>query len=52
MGQETDIRLVWQLCKNFDIDLAYARFFPGSLVNATGASPQSDFVQIAGTLRF
>ena len=35
-----------------DIDLAYAHFFPGSFVNATGASPQSDFVQIAGTLRF
>jgi hypothetical protein len=52
VGQETDVRLVWQVCKNFDIDLAYAHFFPGSFVNATGASPQSDFVQIAGTLRF
>jgi hypothetical protein len=52
VGQETDVRLVWQVCKNFDIDLAYAHFFPGSFVNASGASPQSDFVQIAGTLRF
>jgi hypothetical protein len=52
VGQETDVRLVWQLCKNFDIDLAYAHFYPGSFVNQTGASPHGDFVQIAGTLRF
>lgn len=52
VGQETDVRLVWQVCKNFDIDLAYGHFFPGSFVNDTGASPPSDFVQIAGTLRF
>ena len=52
VGQETDVRLVWQVCKNFDIDIAYAHFFPGSFVENTGASPQGDFVQIAGTLRF
>jgi len=52
VGQETDVRLIWQVCQNFDIDLAYAHFFPGSFVDNTGLSPQSDFVQIAGTLRF
>jgi len=52
VGQETDVRIVLQLCKNFEIDLAYAHYFPGSFVNDTGSAPQSDFVQIAGTLRF
>ena len=46
IGQETDARIVWQVCENFDLDLAYAHFFPGSFVNKTGASPASDFVQI------
>ncbi len=52
IGQETDIRLVWQLCKNFDLDLAYAHFWPGSFVANTGSAPQGDFIQMAGTLRF
>lgn len=52
VGQEFDARLSWQVCKNFELDLAYAHFFPGSFVDSTGASPQGDFVQIAGTLRF
>jgi hypothetical protein len=52
VGQETDIRLVWQIHTNFDLDLAYARFFPGGFVNQTGTSPQGDFIQLAGTLRF
>ena len=52
VGQETDIRLVWQLCKNFDFDLAYAHFWPGSFVDSTGLSPQGDFIQIAATVRF
>ena len=52
VGQETDARIGWQVCKNFDIDIAYAHFFPGSFVEQSGASPQSDFVQIAATVRF
>lgn len=52
VGQETDARIGWQVCKNFDIDIAYAHFFPGSFVEQSGASPQSDFVQIAATIRF
>lgn len=52
VGQEIDARLVWQACKNFEVDLAYAHFFPGSFVNSTGASPHSDLIQIAGTFRF
>jgi hypothetical protein len=52
IGQETDARIIWQVCKHFDLDLAYAHFFPGSFVNNTGTAPPSDFVQIAGTLRF
>lgn len=52
IGQETDIRLVWQAGKNFDLDLAYAHFFPGSFVSQTGAAPPGDFIQLAGTLRF
>jgi len=52
VGQETDVRLVWQVCKNFDLDLAYAHFWPGSFVDSTGRAPQGDFIQIAGTLRF
>lgn len=52
IGQETDVRLVWQLCKNFDLDLSYAHFWPGSFVAKTGSAPQGDFIQLAGTLRF
>lgn len=52
VGQEADARLAWQLCQNFDIDLAYAHFFPGNFTDNTGASPASDFVQVAATLRF
>lgn len=52
VGQEIDARLVWQVCDSFDIDVSYAHFFPGDFVQATGAAPDMDFVQIAGTLRF
>ena len=52
VGQELDARLVLQVAKNFDIDLAYAHFFPGEFVASTRPSPPSDFIQIAGTLRF
>jgi len=52
IGQETDIRLIWQLCKNFDLDLSYSHFWPGSFVAKTGSAPQGDFIQMAGTLRF
>ena len=52
IGQETDIRLVWQLGKNFDLDLAYSHFWPGGFVASTGAAPPGDFMQIAATLRF
>ena len=52
IGQETDFRLVWQIGKSFDIDLAYAHFWPGSFVSNTGRAPSGDFIQMAGTLRF
>jgi hypothetical protein len=52
IGQEANARLVWQVSEHFDIDLAYAHFFPGGFARATGAAPAGDFVQIAGTLRF
>lgn len=52
LGQETDLRIVWQLHKRFELDVAYAHFWPGSFVRRTGPAPQSDFIQIAGTLRF
>lgn len=52
IGQETDARIIWQVCENFDLDLAYAHFFPGSFVDNTGASPASDFIQIAATVQF
>jgi hypothetical protein len=52
IGQETDFRFVWQVHKNFDLDLAYARFWPGGFVDNTGRAPQGDFIQLAGTLRF
>jgi hypothetical protein len=52
VGLETDARVTWQVCRNFDIDVAYSHFFPGRFVADTGPSPQGDFVQIAGTLRF
>jgi hypothetical protein len=52
VGQELDLRLVWQLNTHFDIDLAYAHFFPGTFVQNTGASPPANLMQIAGTLRF
>ncbi len=52
VGQETDVRVVWQVAENFDLDLCYAHFFPGGFAEETGAAPQSDLVQIAATLRF
>ena len=52
IGHETDIRLVWQVSKNFDLDFAYAHFWPGNFVENSGGSPRGDFVQLAGTLRF
>lgn len=52
VGQETDARIIWQVCPSFDIDIAYAHFFPGSFTDRTGPSPQGDFVQIAATVRF
>lgn len=52
LGQETDLRLVWQLHERFELDVAYAHFWPGNFVRRTGPAPQSDFIQIAGTLRF
>lgn len=52
VGQETDIRLVWQVRTNFEIDLAYAHFFPGGFTANTGAAPLADFMQVAAALRF
>lgn len=52
VGQETDVRLVLQVSRHFELDLAYAHFFPGSFVDETGAAPHGDFIQLAGTLRF
>ncbi|MEO6741857.1 MAG: alginate export family protein [Chthoniobacteraceae bacterium] len=52
VGQETDARVIWQVCERFELDLAYAHFFPGSFTNRTGPAPGSDFVQIAATLKF
>lgn len=52
IGQELDLRLVWQVARQFEIDLAYAHFHPGGFVDNTGDAPPSHFLQIAGTLRF
>jgi hypothetical protein len=52
VGQELDLRFVWQLSSCFDIDFACAHFFPGSFVQNTGAAPQGNLMQVAGTLRF
>lgn len=52
VGQETDVRLVWQFRSNLDLDLAYAHFFPGGFTQATGAAPPANFMQVAATLRF
>jgi hypothetical protein len=52
VGQETDVRLVWQLSSCCDIDLACAHFFPGGFASGTGAAPPANFMQVAATLRF
>ena len=52
VGQETDVRLVWQVRTNLEIDLAYAHFFPGGFTANTGAAPASNFMQVAAALRF
>ena len=52
VGQETDARVIWQVCEAVDLDIAYAHFFPGGFTQHTGAAPQSDFVQCAVTIRF
>lgn len=52
VGQELDFRIVWQVGKHLEFDLAYAHFFPGDFADNTGRAPDSDFVQLAATLRF
>lgn len=52
VGQETDVRLVWQLNDSCDLDLSYACFFPGGFTQNTGAAPTANFLQIAATVRF
>ncbi len=52
VGQEFDARLVWQLRSNFDLDFAYAHFFPGKFASGTGAAPPGNFMQLAAILRF
>jgi hypothetical protein len=52
VGQEADLRLVWQVCRNLELDLAYSHFFPGSFASRTGAAPHADFFQVAATLSF
>ena len=46
-----DEKAAWEV-EAFDIDLAYAHFYPGSFTQRTGDAPPSDFVQIAATVRF
>jgi len=52
VGQETDARIIWQVCPAVEIDIAFAHFFPGSFTERTGNAPESDFVQITATVRF
>ena len=52
IGQESDLRVIYEVCKAVELDLAYAHFFPGSFTNKTGAALPSDFLQIAATIRF
>lgn len=51
-GQETDARLVWMIRENLDLDLAFARFWPGGFTQSTGPAPDGYFFQAAATLRF
>lgn len=52
VGQESDARLVWLIRRNLDLDLAYARFWPGGFTQGTGVAPDSHFFQAALTLKF
>jgi hypothetical protein len=52
VGHETDVRIIWQAHRNFEIDIAYSHFIPGGFTRATGDAPPADFFQIAGSLRF
>jgi hypothetical protein len=52
VGQEADARTIWTLCSSCNIDIAYAHFIPGDFTDHTGASPDSNFVQIAATITF
>ena len=52
IGQETDLRLVWQARERLELDLACALFLPGDFVSATGSDPVASFVQLAATLVF
>ncbi|OYW77930.1 MAG: hypothetical protein B7Z37_01810 [Verrucomicrobia bacterium 12-59-8] len=52
IGQETDVRVVWQIRPSCDIDIAYAHFFAGDFAASTGAAPGANFMQVAATVRF
>lgn len=52
VGQQLDLRLIWQLSAHFGIDLACSHFSPGAFAKSTGAAPPANFMQVAGTFRF
>jgi len=52
VGQELDLRAAYRVNDHLEIEAVFSRFFPGDFVEATGASPASNFGYVAATLRF
>jgi hypothetical protein len=52
VGQELDLRAAYRVNEHLEIEAVFSRFFPGDFVEATGASPASNFGYVAATLRF
>lgn len=52
IGQASEARVVWLIRENLDLDVAFARFWPGGFTQSTGSAPEATFFQAAMTLRF
>lgn len=51
VGQELDTYVHWKVLKQFDLEVGYSHFIPGSFVSRTGPAPDSDFFYVEMTVQ-
>jgi len=52
VGQTVELMMKYNVCPNATIDLGYCHFFPGSFIDNSGRSRDSDFFFVSTTLQF